>query len=130
MRSSVSAQRLPGRGTPTDQLRAHLTALKHLITHEAQLCGVMAELTLRATRDAGLRERMREMDRRWHTSLRTLIRRYSSASSNSLEVDAETAAALTIAAIKGLSLPMEEHFRAKLADAAFTQLLRMLGLQA
>jgi AcrR family transcriptional regulator len=119
---------LPREGSPVAQLRGHLRALALLLEEDPQLWAVMGELGLRAPRDADLAHTLRQTDAFWRRTLRDLIDRARAAGDLDPGLDAEEAATLLIAAVKGLSLPTVAGFRPESIDQVFRQLERLLGL--
>ena len=62
-------------GSPADQLRNHLRAVRKLLREEPQVSAVMGELALRSARDPSLAQIMRETYDAWHRTLRGLLKR-------------------------------------------------------
>src|SRR4030081_2820915 len=62
-------------GSPSDQLRNHLRAVRKLLRDEPEVGAVMGELALRSARDAAIAAIMTEMYDAWHTTMRSLLRR-------------------------------------------------------
>src|SRR6202163_4574616 len=62
-------------GSPADQLRNHLRAVRKLLADEPELGSVMGELTLRSARDKTIARIMTEMYDAWHMTMRGLLRR-------------------------------------------------------
>jgi AcrR family transcriptional regulator len=121
-------QTMPGDGSPLEQLRGHLRALARLLKEDQQLWAVMGELVLRAPRDAELGRIFRQTDGYWHRTLRELIGRCIEQGAVDATLDPDDAAALMIAAIKGLSLPTVAGFEPQVIDQVFRQFARLLGL--
>jgi AcrR family transcriptional regulator len=121
-------QTMPGEGAAVDQLRGHLRALVRLLREDRQLWAVMGELVLRAPRDPDLGRVIGQTDAYWHRTLRGLIDRAVAEGEIDPDLDPDDAAALMIAAIKGVSLPTVAGFRPEVAGQVFRQLERMLGL--
>jgi AcrR family transcriptional regulator len=121
-------QTMPGDGSPLEQLRGHLRALARLLKEDQQLWAVMGELVLRAPRDAELGRIFRQTDGYWHRTLRDLIGRCIEQGAVDATLDPDDAAALMIAAIKGLSLPTVAGFEPQVIDQVFRQFARLLGL--
>jgi AcrR family transcriptional regulator len=122
-------QTLPQEGEPLDQLTGHLRGLAKLVKEDQQLWAVMGELVLRAPRDPELARIFRQTDAFWHRSLRDLLTRCIEQGAIDPAINADTMAALMIAAIKGVSLPTVAGFRPELADQVFGQLERLLNLK-
>jgi hypothetical protein len=121
-------QTMPGDGAAVEQLRGHLRALARLLEADRQLWAVMGELVLRAPRDPDLGRVISQTDAFWHRTLRGLLGRAVAEGAVDPALDADDAAALMIAAIKGLSLPTVAGFRPGVAGQVFRQLERMLGV--
>jgi AcrR family transcriptional regulator len=112
-------------GSPSDQLRNHLRAVRKLMTAEPELAGVMGELALRSTRDRSIAAMMDEMYEYWQTTMRGLLRRAVRQGGAPRELDSDAMAALTIATLTAMTLP---HLRGKnRSDLAFRQLERWLS---
>src|SRR3979490_596147 len=62
-------------GSPDDQLRNHLRAVRKLLAATPELASVMGELALRSARDKSIAALMAEMYEAWHATLRALLRR-------------------------------------------------------
>src|SRR3989475_2812083 len=60
-------------GSPADQLRNHLRAVRQLLRDEPELGAVMAELALRSARDPTLARIMSEAFLAWQPTLRGLL---------------------------------------------------------
>jgi AcrR family transcriptional regulator len=112
-------------GSPSDQLRNHLRAVRKLMTAEPELAGVMGELALRSTRDRSIAAMMDEMYDYWQTTMRGLLRRAVREGGAPRELDSDAMAALAIATLTAMTLP---HLRGKKrSDLAFRQLERWLS---
>src|ERR1700731_5252369 len=61
-------------GSPADQLRNHLRAVRKLLRDEPEVGAVMGELALRSARDPALARIMAEGFQAWHRTLRGLLR--------------------------------------------------------
>jgi AcrR family transcriptional regulator len=118
---------MPTTGSPAEQLRRHLTALRRLLKEDRELFAVMGELTLRAPRDAAIATIVRDDDA-WHHTIRELIRRGAEQGSLRADLDPDDASALLISAIKGVSLPTSASFRPERVDQSFRQIEQWLGL--
>jgi AcrR family transcriptional regulator len=86
-------------GSPADQLRNHLRAVRKLLRDEPEIGAVMGELALRSARDPSLAR----------------------------ELDTDDVAALIMATLTSMTLPSTAS--ADRTDRAFRQLERWLGLQ-
>src|SRR5712671_7013008 len=62
-------------GSPSDQLRNHLRAVRKLLIDEPEVGAVMGELALRSARDASLARIMAEAFQAWQRTLRGLLAR-------------------------------------------------------
>src|SRR5256712_13100283 len=62
-------------GSPADQLRNHLRAVRKLLRDEPEIGAVMGELALRSARDPSLARIMRETNDAWHQTLRGMLQR-------------------------------------------------------
>lgn len=115
-------------GSPADQLRNHLRAVRKLMTAEPQLAAVMGELALRSTRDRSIAAIMDKMYEFWQTTMRGLLRRAVREGGAPSELDSDAVAALIIATLTAMTLPA---FRGpNRSDQAFKQLEKWLGLGA
>jgi AcrR family transcriptional regulator len=86
-------------GSPSDQLRNHLRAVRKLLADEPELGSVMAELALRSARDKSIAAIMAEMYETWHTTLRGLLRRAVREGHLRPELDSDGVAALVVATV-------------------------------
>ena len=121
---------MPGEGSALEQLRTHLQVIARLLKEDQRLWTVMGELVLRAPRDPDLAHIFQQSDAFWHRTLRNLIARCVEQGVTDPGLDPDGAAALIIAAIKGLSLPSASGLQPELADQVFAQFERMLGLDS
>ena len=113
-------------GSPADQLRNHLKAVRKLMVDEPQLGAVMGELAMRSTRDKSVRAIVNEMFDFWHTVMRGLLRRAVREGNLRSDLDTDAVAALVMATLMASILPpMSEAGR---GDLAVRQLERWLGL--
>jgi AcrR family transcriptional regulator len=113
-------------GSPADQLRNHLRAVRKLMTTEPELGVVMGELALRANRDRAVREIHDEMYATWQKAMRGLLRRAARDGNLRREMDNDGSAALIMGTLMSASLsPMSTGGR---ADLAIRQLERLLGI--
>jgi AcrR family transcriptional regulator len=113
-------------GSPTDQLRNHLRAVRKLLRDEPAVGAVMGELALRSARDASLARIMRETNDAWHRTLRGLLRRAAREGQLAPGLDQDEVAALIVATLTSMTLPTVAS--ADRMDQAFRQLERLLGL--
>jgi AcrR family transcriptional regulator len=114
-------------GSPDDQLRNHLRAVRKLLQDEPQVGAVMAELALRSARDASIADLLREMNDAWHTTMRALLKRAVKEGHLRPELDSDEAAALVVATLTSITLPAAAAPRTELA---LRQLELWLGLAA
>jgi AcrR family transcriptional regulator len=105
-----------------EQLRDHLAALRRLLHDEPELFAVLCELAMRAPRDPAIAAMLRQTDDPWHAYVGGLLRRAGRVA------DPEGAAAVVIAAIKGLSLPNLDARRAERIEQTFRRLDLWIGL--
>ncbi len=113
-------------GTPADQLRNYLRSVRTLSLEEPELGAVMAELAVRSVRDESIGSIMDEMYVVWHTTMRGLLRRAVREGGLRPEVDSDAVAALIIATLTSLTLPVMRD--ARRGDQALRQLERWLGV--
>ena len=113
-------------GSPSDQVRNYLRAVRKLLLDEPELGAVMAELALRSVRDRSTGRIMNAMYDTWHTTVRGLLRRAVKEGGLRAELDSDAAAALIVATLTSMTLPvMSDPSR---GDQALRQLERWLGL--
>src|SRR3989442_12194378 len=62
-------------GSPADQLRNHLRAVRKLLRDEPEVGAVMGELALRSARDPALARIMAQCDQAWGQTLHGMLRR-------------------------------------------------------
>src|ERR1700694_789682 len=62
-------------GSPSDQLRNHLRAVRKLLMDEPVLGTVMGEFAMRSARDKSIAAIMRQTNEAWHATMRGLLRR-------------------------------------------------------
>jgi AcrR family transcriptional regulator len=113
-------------GSPADQLRNHLRAVRDLLRDEPELGSVMAELALRSARDESIQAIVTETFEAWYTIMRGLLRRGVREGKLRPELDSEGVAALIIATLTSRTLPVtssSEH-----GDHALRQLEKWLGI--
>jgi AcrR family transcriptional regulator len=109
-------------GSPDDQLRNHLRAVRKLLADEPELASVMGELALRSARDKSTAGIMAEMYEGWHATLRGLLRRAAKEGHLRAELDNDGVAAVVIATVSAMMTA------APRTDQALRQLERWLGL--
>jgi AcrR family transcriptional regulator len=119
---------LPRGGSPADQLREHLAALRDLLKTNVDLFVVLSELSLRASRDPVIAEIVQASDGPWYARIRALLQTGVQEGSFAANLDVDGAAALIVSAIKGVSLPPLAAARSERIDQTFRQLERSLGL--
>jgi AcrR family transcriptional regulator len=112
-------------GSPSDQLRNHLRAVRRLMTAEPELAGVMGELALRSKRDRSIASMIDEMYDYWQTTMRGLLRRAVREGGAPRELDSDAMAALIIATLSAMTLPQLRV--AGRGDQAFKQLENWLS---
>ena len=114
-------------GSPGDQLRNHLRAVRKLLRDEPEVGAVMGELALRSARDPSLARIMGEAYQAWHATLRGLLRRAAREGHLARELDNDDVAALIMATLTSMTLPSTAS--ADRTDRAFRQLERWLELR-
>jgi AcrR family transcriptional regulator len=115
-------------GSPSDQLRNHLRAVRKLMSEEPELGVVMAELALRSARDRSIEKISNETRDAWHKTMRGLLRRAVREGKLRPELDSDAVATLIIAVLTGLTIPpVGGNSR---GDQALRQLERWLGIDA
>ena len=113
-------------GSPSDQLRNYLRAVRKLLLDEPELGAVMAELALRSVRDRSTGRIMNAMYDTWHVTVRGLLRRAVKEGNLKPELDNDAVAALIVATLTSMTLPVMGD--ASRGDQALRQLERWLGL--
>ena len=113
-------------GSPSDQLRNYLRAVRKLMLDEPELGAVMAELALRSVRDRSTGRIMNAMYDTWHVAVRGLLRRAVKEGNLKAELDSDAVAALIVATLTSMTLPVMGD--ASRGDQALRQLERWLGL--
>src|SRR3984893_15277436 len=113
-------------GSPADQLRNHLRAVRKLLRDEPEVGAVMGELALRSARDPALARIMGEAFHAWRRTLRSLLQRAARDGYLARERDNDDVAALIMATLTSMTLPSTAS--ADRTDRAFRQLERWLGL--
>lgn len=115
-------------GSPEDQLRNYLRAVRRLLSQEPELGAVMAEMVLRSVRDRTTGRILEQMYEQWHTTTRGLLRRAARNGRLRPELDSEGVAALIVATLTALTLPVMSG--SGRGDQALRQLERWLGIAA
>src|SRR3984893_1773062 len=115
-------------GSPADQLRNHLRAVRKLLRDEPEVGAVMGELALRSARDPSLAGIMGEAFKAWHKTLRGLLQRATRNGYLERDLDYDDVAALIMATLTSMTLPSTAS--ADRTDRAFRQLERWLGLSS
>jgi AcrR family transcriptional regulator len=113
-------------GSPADQLRNHLRAVRKLLRDEPEIGAVMGELALRSARDPALARIMRETNDAWYRTLRGMLRRAIREGELTAGLNEAEVAALIIATLTSMTVPTVATADRK--DQAFHQLERFLGL--
>jgi len=111
-------------GSADAQLMDHLRAVRRLLRDEPEVGTVMGELALRSARDPAIGALMRGTQDAWHKTMRALLRRGVKAGRLRPELDSDQAAALVIATLTSLTLPLNAAPR---TDLALRQLERWLS---
>lgn len=111
-------------GSPAEQLRNHLRAVRKLLLDEPELGAVMAELALRSARDESIQVIVNEMFEGWHTVMRGLLRRGVRDGNLRSELDSDGVASLVIATLMAQTLPVSTDY----GDQALRQLEKWLGV--
>src|SRR5256712_683700 len=115
-------------GSPADQLRNHLRAVRKLLRDEPEIGAVMGELALRSARDPSLARIMGEAFQAWQRTLRGLLQRAARDGYLARDLDNDDVAALIMATLTSMTLPSTAS--ADRTDRAFRQLERWLGLRS
>jgi AcrR family transcriptional regulator len=115
-------------GSPADQLRNHLRAVRKLLRDEPEVGAVMGELALRSSRDPSLARIMGEAFQAWQRTLRGLLQRAARDGYLARDLDNDDVAALIMATLTSMTLPSTAS--ADRTDRAFRQLERWLGLRS
>lgn len=113
-------------GSPGEQLRNHLRAVRKLVLDEPELGTVMGELALRSARDESMARLLEQMNEAWHIAMRGLLRRAVKEGGLPAEMDSEPVASLVVLSLSGMTLPSmaaDPH-----TDQAMRQLERWLGV--
>ncbi len=117
-------------GSAADELRNHLRGVRRLLIDEPQLGLVMGELSLRSARDPAMADAIRETNDIWHATLRGLIHRGVEQGQIDPAVDTDDVVAVTIAALRAMTLLPTDPARSERVERSFRQLERWLGLSA
>ncbi len=96
---------LAPQGSPADQLRNHLRAVRHLLVDEPEVGMVMGELALRSARDETIAAILRDGNDGWHRAIRGLLRHAAKAGQLRPESDSDEVAALVMATLSTMTLP-------------------------
>jgi AcrR family transcriptional regulator len=113
-------------GSPADQLRNHLRAVRRLMADEPDLPAVMGELAMRAKRDETVSAIVNELFTTWHKAVRGLLRRAARDGKLRPELDNDATASLIIGTLLAANLaPMGASGR---GEQALRQLERLLGI--
>jgi len=115
-------------GSPADQLRNHLRAVRQLLIDEPQLGLVHGELALRSARDPTMAATIRDTNDIWHAMMRGLIHRGVEQGQIDPSVDNDEVVAVVIAALRAMTLLPADEARTERVDQSFRQLERWLGL--
>jgi len=115
---------LAPQGSPADQLRNHLRAVRHLLVDDQEVGIVMGELALRSARDESIGAIMRAGNDGWHKAIRGLLRRAAKAGQLREGADSDGMAALVMATLTTMTLPTMAG--AARGEAALRQLERWL----
>ena len=113
-------------GSPSHQLRNYLRSVRSLLVEEPELGAVMAELALRSVRDRSIGSIMNQMYDVWHVTLRGLLKRAVRDGGLRPELDSDAVAALIIATLTSMTLPVMTDPRR--GDRALRQLELWLGM--
>lgn len=115
-------------GSPSDQLRNHLRAVRKLLRDEPEVGAVMGELALRSGRDPAMARIIAEAFAAWQRTLRGLLQRAARDGYLARDLDNDDVAALIMATLTSITLPSTAT--ADRTDRAFRQLERWLGLRS
>ena len=115
-------------GSPADQLRNHLRAVRKLLRDEPEIGAVMGELALRSGRDPAMARIMAEAFAAWQRTLRGLLQRAARDGYLAPDLDNDDVASLIMATLTSMTLPSTAS--ADRTDRAFRQLERWLGLRS
>src|SRR2546428_85143 len=115
-------------GSPAARVRGHFAGRRRLARDEPELFAVMGEFALRARRDPAIAAIVQRTDDVWHATLRGLLRRAQRDGALSTAADADEAAGVVVAALKGVFLLAPAEKSRRLART-LAQLERWLGLK-
>lgn len=113
-------------GSPSNQLRNHLRAVRDLLLNEPELGTVMAELALRSSRDPAIGKILDSTNEGWELTVRGLLRRAAREGYLKPEVDTDDVASLIVMLLMSMSLPSIASPARK--GQALDQLERWLGI--
>src|SRR5258708_11858502 len=113
-------------GSPSDQLRNHLRAVRKLMSDEPEVATVMGELALRSTRDKAIASIMDQVYEYWHTTMRGVLRRAWREGGAPPELDSDAVPSLIITTLTAATLPSLRS--SNRSDPAPRQLETCLGL--
>ena len=113
-------------GSPQDQLRNYLRAVRRLLANEPELGAVMAEMVLRSVRARSTGILLEQMYEQWYATTRGLLRRAVREGGLRAELDSDGAAALIVATLTAQTLPVMGG--SGRGDQAIRQLERWLGI--
>ena len=119
----------PQQGTAMERLRLHFRGLRRLAHDEPEVFRVMAELTMRSTRDPKLAEIIRKTNEYWQVTLRALLRDAREERALPRNVDPDGMAAVIVATLKGVYLLPDRSMPAEGLDKALRQLEQTIGLR-
>ena len=95
---------MPAEGGPAERLRTHLTTLDHMMQVQPELFSVLAELDLRAERDAAVKATLERYEAGWREVLTEALCEGIEQGVWKAELDAPAAVELIIATVKGVRL--------------------------
>jgi AcrR family transcriptional regulator len=113
-------------GSPSDQLRNHLRAVRKLMVAEPELGIVMGELALRSSRDPSIAAIYDQLRDGWQKIMRALLRRGVKEGNLRAELDSDGVATAVIAVLTALTIPPLRD--SPQGDAALRQLEKWLGI--
>lgn len=117
---------LPNQGTPAERLAGHLSGVVELLITDPELCRVLSEVALRASRDPELARQIGAAEDAWLKSLRSLIRLGDRQQCWAVEVDPAAFALTVVGLFKGVCMPTLLPGRAGELRRAVAQLLGWL----
>lgn len=107
-------------------LRQHLRAVRQLLRDEPKLSAVMAELSLRSSRDPAIAAILSETYAGWHKTMRGMLRNAVRQGQLRPELDTDDVAAAVMATVSALMLPTLAG--SPVADQALQQLETWLSI--